>query len=109
MAITDEDEENIVRAIVADIDTTIGPGHEGIVRANAKWLRQFVDGPLEYYADSVTDATQQEIHDGYIDTDWPRCPLHGRHPLWCHNGRWWCEKDDVLMRKWAKYESIPTG
>ena len=97
MAITDEDEEQAVRLVVADVKATLGPGGEPIVRNIARWLRQFVIDPVEYFERLIED-TQQELHDRYIDTGWPRCPLHdGRHPLWLGDGGWWCQKDGVLI------------
>ena len=81
MPVTDEDEERTVRLLLADVSATVGPGHESIVRANAKRLREFIDDPEGYFARVVEDS-QQDLHDERIDTDWPRCPLHGRHPLW---------------------------
>jgi hypothetical protein len=29
----------------------------------------------------VIDDFQQLVHDEFIDTSWPACPLHHRHPL----------------------------
>jgi hypothetical protein len=35
----------------------------------------------------------------FIDTSWPTCPRHRRHPLWFRDGAWWCETDDVAIAK----------
>ena len=96
MAVTDDDEERAVRLVLADVRATIGPGHEALIRANAKRLREFVDDP-DHYRDRVIEDTQQDLHDRFIDTDWPRCPLHGRHPLWLGEGGWWCTQEQVFI------------
>jgi hypothetical protein len=97
LAITDEDVARTVALVLADVVTTIGPGHEELVRANAERLREFIDDDPHYYFQRVVEDTQQDLHDEFIDTDWPRCPLHGRHPLWLGEGGWWCEQDHVLI------------
>jgi hypothetical protein len=35
---------------------------------------------------------QQRLHDTFIHTTWPICPLHPQHPLWLdgdHDGAVW--------------------
>ena len=97
MAVMDECEARTVSVILSDVDSTLGSGYEPIVRANARRLREFIDEPVHYF-ERVVEDTQQQIHDEYIDTDWPKCPLHaGRHPLWLGDGGWYCEKDQVLI------------
>ncbi len=92
-----EDEERTVQLILADIVATIGPGYEFIVRANAQRVRQHTQGPEDDFR-RVVEGTQQDLHDRFIDTDWPKCPLHnGRHPLWLGDGGWWCEQERVLL------------
>ena len=105
MAVSDEDEERTVRLVLADVNGTIGPGHESIVRANATRLREFADDPHNYL-ERVAEATQQDLHDEFIDTDWPRCPRHGRHPLWFNDGGWWCQQDRVLIARAGELRSI---
>jgi hypothetical protein len=96
MPVTDADEERIVRLLGQDLQATIGPGHEGIAVENASRLRQFVDEPVQYAARVVED-TQQDVHDFFIDTTWPTCPRHQRHPLWFREDAWWCEQDRVRV------------
>lgn len=97
MAVTDEDEERAVRVVLADVKATLGPGYESNLRDIAGRLREFIEDPAWYF-ERVVEDTQQDLHDGHIDTDWPKCPLHdGRHPLWLGEGGWWCQKDGVLV------------
>ena len=81
MTVTDTDQERIVRLLSQDLNATIGPGHAGLAVENASRLREFVDEPA-HYVERVVDDTQQDVHDFIIDTTWPRCPRHQRHPLW---------------------------
>jgi hypothetical protein len=96
MPVTDGDAERIVRLLVQDLKATIGTGHEGLAAENASRLRQFIDEPDQYVA-RVVDDTQQDVHDFFIDTTWPRCPRHQRHPLWFRENAWWCEEDRVRV------------
>lgn len=45
----------------------------------------------------MAESVQQDVHDEFVDTTWPRCPRHARHPLWCRDGVWRCEQDDVAV------------
>lgn len=39
------------------------------------------------FAVKVAGDVQQQLHDTLIDTTWPTCPLHPRHPLWLDDQR----------------------
>lgn len=104
MAVTDEDEERTVRLLLADVNATLGSGHESIVRANARRMREFAHEVAEYVR-RVVDDTQQDIHDGFIDTAWPKCPLHDRHPVWFHDGGWWCEQRGILVARLGELQA----
>ena len=108
MAVTDKDQHEIEQLLLADVKATLGPGFEALGRANAVRLRQLLTD-REIYFREVIEATQQAFHDEFIDTDWPRCPLHGRHPLWLHEGAWWCEQDRVLIARVGHLESTRTS
>jgi hypothetical protein len=96
MAVTDTDQERIVRLLSRDLAATVGSGHVDLAARNASRVRQYVDDPNEYVA-RVVDDTQQDIHDLRIDTTWPTCPRHQRHPLWFHDNAWWCERDRIRV------------
>ena len=93
MPITDRDEAEVVARLIHDLRATVGPGHDYFVVNNAGRLRQFID-ELEHYLQKVVDDTQQDMHDCYVDTTWPKCPRHS-HPLWLHDGWWCCEQDKL--------------
>lgn len=96
MAVTADDQERIVCLVSRDLAATIGPGHEELAARNASRVRQFIDDANDYVA-RVVDDTQQDVHDLRIDTTWPECPRHQRHPLWVHDHAWWCETDRVRV------------
>jgi len=96
MPVTNADQQLVMILLLGDLHATIGRKHDQLVVDNAERLRQFIDRPDEYL-ERVVEDTQQDIHDFFIDTTWPRCPLHQRHPLWLHDRGWWCEKDKVLV------------
>lgn len=106
MTVTDADKERAGQLVLADVLATIGPGHEALIRESAERLRECND-QLEDYFDRVVEDTQQISHDSFIDTDWPRCPLHGRHPLWLGEGGWWCMNEGVFIAPVGQLDSTP--
>jgi hypothetical protein len=67
------------------------------VRAKAAHYRTFAwDTPAEY-VEKVVEQVQEELHDCHLDTTWPACPRHHRHPLWCHGDAWTCDQDRVVV------------
>jgi hypothetical protein len=88
-----EDEARVVSLLRADVEATIGHGHdEAIIEAAAR-RRLHADVPAAYVA-AVVDDVQQYFHDGFVDTTWPACPRHPNHPLWYSDGWWRCEPID---------------
>jgi hypothetical protein len=80
------------------VEGTLGVGHEGVIRREASMRRAFVNGPdtidvaADRYLEKVAEEVQQYFQDCFIDTTWPECPFHRRHPLWLRNGYWTCEQ-----------------
>lgn len=104
MPVSELDQARIVELLVQDLRSTVGTGHEHLVENNAKRLREFIDD-VSSYIQRVVDDTQQDMHDEFIDTVWPRCPLHA-HPLWFRDGAWWCERDARRVASLGELESI---
>jgi len=90
MSVSDVDEAELVELLGRDVMTTLGPAHLDMVRLTAQHHRQFTDDP-EYYFERVVEDVQQQIHDCFIDTSWPRCPTHPNHPLWYRSGWWFAD------------------
>jgi hypothetical protein len=96
--VSDADEAKVIRQLVSDVTATLGSGHETSIRETAARVREFQDDPVDY-RQTVVDDVQQYFHDVFIDTTWPRCPLHSNHPLWLHDGHWICEKDRIVVAR----------
>jgi hypothetical protein len=64
----------------------------------------FRDEPDDYVA-KVVEEDQQGFHDLFIDTTWPACPFHSRHPLWLHSGHWTCDQDSVCLAPLGQLKS----
>ena len=86
-ALSDLDEAELVDKLGRDVIATLGPGHLEVVRAAARHHRQFTDERAGYF-EIVVGEVQQHFHDCFIDTSWPACPAHPRHPMW-YAGGWW--------------------
>ena len=89
--------ETLARAVPlleADVVRTVGVGYRFLVADAAANLAAYGAGDAE----KLVEEVQQEFHDTFVDTTWPACPRHGRHPLWYHaDGWWWCEQDGVAV------------
>jgi hypothetical protein len=84
----------IVQLLERDVTRTVGDSYRWLVReaaAKAQAL-DIADG-----GHKVVDEVQQYLHDTFVDTSWPRCPRHLRHPLWYKEGAWWCQRDGAAL------------
>jgi hypothetical protein len=96
MEATDDDQQRVFQLLTQDLAATTGSGHEAIVQRHATYCREYVH-EADAYMQKVVDDVQQQLHDEFIDTTWPRCPRHHRHPLWYREGSWWCEHDNIAI------------
>lgn len=87
MPVSDADQGRVTALLLRDVLATIGPGYERDVEAVAGHVREFAHDAA-CYADRVVDGFQQQVHDQFIDTAWPRCPRHPHHPMWFQDGAW---------------------
>lgn len=98
-----EDEARVVSLLRADVEATIGPGHDRAIIEAAARRRLYADAHTQYVGD-VIDDVQQYFHDAFVDTTWPSCPFHPNHPLWFSDGHWRCER---IERPVAKLGALP--
>lgn len=77
----------MVILVTRDVLATVGPGFEDFVVDEAARVRLFTEAVPDY-EQRVVDEVQQRLHDEFVDTTWPACPLHPNHPLW-YSGGWW--------------------
>jgi hypothetical protein len=83
-----------VPRLEADVIRTLGERYREIVAAAAANLASFGSDD----AAKLVHDVQQELHDTFVDTTWPACARHGRHPLWYHeDGWWWCEAEGIAL------------
>ena len=99
--ITSDDEARVISALDNDVGVTLGGAYGKFIRQQARSHRESVNSPnfvrvdAEEYAERVAEYVQQEFLDSHVDTTWPTCPFHTRHPLWVHKGQWFCEELNV--------------
>jgi hypothetical protein len=98
MPASPDDQQRVARLLIQDLASTTGNGHEAIVHRHAQNGRAF-NRDAETYIQQLVDDVQQQLHDEFIDTTWPRCPRHHRHPLWFQDGWWHCEQDHVAVAR----------
>ena len=105
MTITPDDEDRAVVLVGQDVEATIGPGQESAIRHEASVRRDFFNAPnvrgVSYneYLEKVAAEVQQHFHDCFVDTTWPTCPFHARHPLWLRDGSWTCEQSNASVAR----------
>jgi hypothetical protein len=99
--VTDFDHDRATRLLLRDIEATIGTGYDAVVFVRATKLRTFIDDPPTY-VQKLVDDVQQYFHDSFIDTTWPRCPLHPNHPLWLQDEGWRCTHERAVIAQLGK-------
>jgi hypothetical protein len=54
--VSDSDQARVVQLLLLDVEATIGPAHEAVVRENAANVASFVDDPIRYRDKLVEDV-----------------------------------------------------
>jgi hypothetical protein len=88
-------DDEVIQRLEHDLEKTVGNKHTQLV-ADAVARMGHSHGAS---AQKLVDDVQQDVHDLFIDTTWPVCPRHQRHPLWFRDGAWWCETDGVAVAR----------
>ena len=107
-AITDAVEDRLVTLLSADLTNTVGTSHEDMVTETVARYRLVCHRVAEYHQ-MVVDDVQQQMHDGFIDTSWPACPYHPKHPLWFLEGHWRCERDGIVIAVLGSLTRVVSG
>jgi hypothetical protein len=87
-----------------DLRATGHASHVAIVDAaalNAAGLDLRAEDVLE----KVVGDVQQRMHDEFVDTTWPRCPLHANHPLWYEGGVWRCPSSNAAQAELGQLQA----
>lgn len=100
--------DQAIKLIVADALATTGEAHEEEIRTRAEDHRDWFDDPYEYM-DRVVEDVQADFHDHFVDTTWPACPIHPRHPMWFWSGWWRCEESNKKIAELGCLGSAPGG
>ncbi len=102
MAISDTLKADITTRLLQDLEATVGPDHQWAVEGTVERALTFIADPA-HFTQWVVDDVQQILHDTFVDTTWPQCPRHLRHPLWLrlHNDEpvWFCDSDNMPVAK----------
>jgi hypothetical protein len=88
-----EDVMRVARLLENDVARTLGERNREIVTLEAEVVAM-LDGPS--LDDVLVDHVQQVIHHE-VNSTWPACPLHAKHPLWYEDGAWYCTTDHVQI------------
>jgi hypothetical protein len=101
------DELARLRALLeADVGATVGARYRPLV--GAVEARLTLGGPVE--GSRLVEQVQEELQETWVDTSWPACPRHGRHPLEYHeDGWWWCDADRVAVCHLGALETLSGG
>jgi hypothetical protein len=102
MPVSDSELEQAVALIAHDLAATLGwrtRQASTFAKQTASAVAAWWDGESGIYATKVAEYVQQQLHDTFVDTTWPACPLHRRHPLWLEHDRvvWRCTQSGRVI------------
>ena len=98
-----EPRNRLAPLLEADVVATLGELYRPVVRDAIEHL--YCSDPSAY-EERIVDSVQEEILESWIDTTWPACPRHSRHPLVYQEGGWWCQQDRVVLCKLGELATI---
>jgi hypothetical protein len=90
MPVSDHEVAQSIELVASDLAATLGwdrPQAIAFAEQEASVSANWWDTDLGAYAIKVAEEVQQGLHDTFVDTTWPACPLHPHHPLWLDDGR----------------------
>ena len=93
---------HVLPLLQRDVETTLGTQYRQLVADTAADVREL---EVEGEGDKLVEDVQQYFHDTHVDTTWPACPRHKRHPLWYRDGAWWCAEDGVEIARLGELQS----
>jgi hypothetical protein len=77
-----------------DVAQTLGERHRKIVRFEVGVVAMLDRSDLD---DVLVEHVQQSVHHT-VNSTWPACPRHTKHPLWYQDGARW-ERWSVAARR----------
>ena len=102
------DLEAALLLVLADVAASVNTTDAEEVAQQAKRRAEILDilDRSDSRGERLVEDVQQVIHDLHIDTVWPRCPLHGNHPMWLHGGEWACPVTNTPIVTLGKFGSV---
>lgn len=82
-------QDRLLRLIDQDLAATVGSEYSALALEDANRIRWFAVDASGFELQLIEDL-QQRLHDEFVDTTWPACPIHRTHPLWYSDGWWRC-------------------
>jgi hypothetical protein len=81
-----EHRRRAVELVTHDLVATLGWDTRTATRLAGREARKVAQfARADDYICRVAEEVQQYLHDTFVDTTWPACPHHPRHPLWLNN------------------------
>jgi hypothetical protein len=100
--------DEVIEPIAADLVATLGYTPEDARRV----VRSVGSGQYgDHGTKNLAEVVQQWLHDTFLDTTWPQCPDHRRHPLWLDDAQppmWTCDETERPMCPLGQLGSIFT-
>jgi hypothetical protein len=93
---------DVVPLLQRDIQATLGNAHRQLIEGVASDVDEL---GIEDKAAKIVNDVQQYFHDSQLNTTWPTCPRHSKHPLWYRDGSWWCVEDGVAVARLGELAS----
>jgi hypothetical protein len=90
----DRDLTRTAELLDRDVARTLGSSRRATIDAEARLVATLDRSDSDV---ALVEHVQQVLHDTFVNTTWPTCPRHGRHPLWYADGAWWCTEDHVVV------------
>jgi hypothetical protein len=94
MTITDAQVSDVMERLSCDLRNTGMASYLYLVGRESANARRLVNDPGRF-EEKVVEDVQQDILDGVVV--WPPCPHHPNHPLWYHDGAWFCEQKNIRI------------
>jgi len=89
VAIADTQVSDAVERLSRDLRNTGRTRNLYLIEHFSANLRSVIDDP-NWFVERLVEDVQQDILDG-VEV-WPPCPQHPNHPLWYHDGAWYCDQ-----------------
>ncbi len=67
MPVSESDRARVIQLLLLDVEASIGPDHEAVIRDNAVKVASFADDAV-WYRDKLVEDVQQYFHDCLVDT-----------------------------------------